>query len=151
MAPSAAFARGPFLLVYALDQQLSQLLVQRMADAPLTPPDFAVTSALRLAQPCRPTELARILGMRQTTLSNHLRRLGERGLVRRRPDPHDGRAALLRLTAKGRRDTEACFPAFSDAIVLFRKALTDEGVDEAEVLATLETVGRALGAAIRAP
>jgi len=89
--------------------------------------------------------------MRPTTLSNHLRRLGERGLVRRRPDPHDGRAALLRLTAKGRRDTEACFPAFSDAIVLFRKALADEGVDEAEVLATLETVGRALDAAIRAP
>lgn len=151
MPEPAPFARGPFLLLYALDQQLSQLLVQRMAESPLTPPDFAVTSALRLAQPCRPTELARILGMRPTTLSNHLRRLGERGLVRRRPDPRDGRAALLQLTARGRRDTEACFPAFSDAIMLFRKALADEGVDEAEVLTTLETLGRALDAAISAP
>ena len=129
MPKPAPFARGPFLLVYALDQQLDQLLVQRMADSPLTPPDFAVTSALRLAQPCRPTELARILGMRPTTLSNHLRRLGDRGLVRRRPDPHDGRAALIQLTAKGRRDTEACFPAFADAIGLFRKGLAEEGVD----------------------
>lgn len=151
MPKPAPFTRGPFLLVYALDQQLSQLLVQRMADSPLTPPDFAVTSALRLAQPCRPTELARILGMRPTTLSNHLRRLGDRGLVRRRPDPHDGRAALIQLTAKGRRDTEACFPAFADAIVLFRKALAEEGVDEGQVLEVLEAVGRALGAAVRAP
>jgi DNA-binding MarR family transcriptional regulator len=151
MAEPAPFARGAFLLVYALDQQLSQLLAQRMADSPLTPPDFAVTSALRLAQPCRPTELARILGMRPTTLSNHLRRLGERGLVRRRPDPRDGRAALLQLTAKGRRDTEACFPAFGDAIVLFRKALAEEGVDEGHVLDVFEAVDRALDAAVRAP
>jgi len=94
---------------------------------------------------------ARILGMRPTTLSNHLRRLGDRGLVRRRPDPHDGRAALIQLTAKGRRDTEACFPAFADAIGLFRKGLAEEGVDEEQVLVVLEAVARALGAAVRAP
>ena len=113
-----------------------------MADAPLTPPDFAVTSALRLAQPCRPTDLARILGMRPTTLSNHLRRLGDRGLVRRRPDPHDGRAALIQLTAKGRRDAEACFPAFAERSASFardspRRGST-EGVEEEQVLVVLE-------------
>jgi hypothetical protein len=32
-----------------------------------------------------------------------------------------------------------------------REALADEGVDEADVLAALETVGRALDAAIKAP
>ena len=59
--------------------------------------------------------------------------------------------ALIPLTAKGRRDTEACFPAFADAVGLFRKGLGEEGVDEEQVLVVLEAVARALGAAVRAP
>ena len=47
--------------------------------------------------------------------------------------------------------TEACFPAFADAIGLFRKGLAEEGVDEAQVLEVLEAMGRALNAAVRAP
>jgi DNA-binding MarR family transcriptional regulator len=141
--------RGPFLLLFATDQQLARLLQTAMVDAPLRPDEFAVTSALRLTAPVRPSELAEITGLRPTTLSNYLRRFEGSGLVRRRRDPLDGRASLLTLTAKGLRRTEACFPAFEHAIGTFRKALVEEGVPEKDVLDTLESVSRALAAATR--
>lgn len=139
--------RGPFLLLFATDQQLARLLQIAMGDAPLRPDEFAVTSALRLAAPVRPSELAEITGLRPTTLSNYLRRFEESGLVRRRRDPADGRATLLTLTTKGRRQTEACFPAFEAAIGAFRKALAGEGVPERDVIDTLEAVSRAIATA----
>ncbi|MEP6664939.1 MAG: MarR family winged helix-turn-helix transcriptional regulator [Nocardioidaceae bacterium] len=141
------FQRGPFLLVFALDQQLAGLLSEAMAGAPLRPGEFAVTSALRLHGPVRPTILATTLGMRPTTLSNHLRRLAESGHVRRRPDASDGRAVLVSLTAKGVRETEACFPAFAAAIGSYQKHLAAEGVDESASLGLLEAMSRALAAA----
>lgn len=139
--------RGPFLLLFATDQQLSRLLGAAMADSPLRPDEFAVTSVLRLSGPVRPSELAELTGLRPTTLSNHLRRFEDSGLVQRRPDPRDGRATLVALTDRGERDTTACFPGFEAAISTFRKALADEGVPEADVIDTLEAVSRALAAA----
>ena len=117
--------RGPFILIFALDGQLSTLLSRAMDGAPLRPQEFALTSVLRLTGAIRPTALADIVGMRPTSLSNHLRRLIDSGHVRRRTDPADGRAALINLTAKGVRDTEACFPAFGAAIATFRRHLAD--------------------------
>lgn len=139
--------RGPFLLLFATDQQLSRLLATAMADCPLRPDEFAVTSVLRLAGPVRPTELAELTGLRPTTLSNYLRRFEGADLVRRRRDPADGRAYLVALTARGERATVDCFPAFEASISSFRKALADEGVDERDVIDTLEAVSRALATA----
>jgi DNA-binding MarR family transcriptional regulator len=139
--------RGPFLLLYAVNQQLSSLLAQSMDGAPLTPGEFAITSALRLIEPARPSRLAEVTGLRPTTLSNHLRGFEERGLVRRRRDPADGRASLLSLTPRGLRDTEACFPQFGEAVEQFRKAAADEGLVELDLLDQLESVHRALESA----
>jgi DNA-binding MarR family transcriptional regulator len=140
--------RGPFILVFALDQQLSTLLSRSMRDAPLRPDEFAVTSVVRLMEPVRPTALADTIGMRPTTLSNYLRRLSESRHVRRRPDPADGRAALISLTRKGVRDTEACFPGFGRALETFQHNLKSEGVDQHDLLAILEAMSRAVDATI---
>jgi DNA-binding MarR family transcriptional regulator len=140
--------RGPFILVFALDQQLSTVLAKAMADAPISPDVFAVTSVLRLIQPARPTVLAQTIGMRPTTLSNYLRRLEESGLIRRRRDPADGRASLLRLTAKGTRQTEACFPGFARALDTFDRNAKAEGLKPTELLSTLEAMSRALDATL---
>lgn len=139
--------RGPFILIFALDQQLARLLNASMADAPLRPDEFAVTSVLRLTGEVRPTELAATIGMRPTSLSNYLRRLGDAGLVTRRPDPRDGRSVLVSLTRRGVRQTEQCFPAFEAAITAFGRHLRAEGVKQSEVLGTLEAISRALEAA----
>ena len=140
--------RGPFLLLFATGRQLSTLLQEEMTGAPLTPDEFAVTSVLRLEQPVRPTELARLTGLRPTTLSNYLRRFEAAGVVTRRRDPDDGRASLVELTTEGVARTEACFPAFSSAIGSFQKALAEAGVAELDVVETLESVSRALDLAL---
>ena len=90
--------RGPFLLASALGQQLGNLLQQAMADAPLTPGEFAVYSALRLMQPTTPTQLATALGMKATTLSSALVRMSKSGHLKRRRNPADGRSVILTLT-----------------------------------------------------
>lgn len=133
--------RGPFLLIFALDQQLAGLLQQAMADAPLTPGEFAVYSALRLMQPTTPTQLAGTLGMKPTTLSSVLVRMSKNGHLKRRRNPADGRSVILTLSAEGLRATEACFTGFSVAIEAFRRQLT---VDEATLLANLEAVSGAI-------
>ncbi len=140
--------RGPFLLLFATGRQLSTLLQEVMVDAPLSPDEFAVTSVLLIEAPVRPTELARLTGLRPTTLSNYLRRFEADGLVTRRRDPDDGRASLVELTGEGEERTRACFPAFATAIGTFQKALADGGVPELDVLETLEAVSKALGVAL---
>jgi DNA-binding MarR family transcriptional regulator len=140
--------RGPFLLLFATGRQLSTLLHEELADAPLTPDEFAVTSVLLLEQPVRPTELARLTGLRPTTMSNYLRRFEAGGVVTRRRDPDDGRATLVELTADGKARTEACFPGFGSAIGSFQKALAEAGVPELDVIEALEGVSRALDLAL---
>ena len=139
--------RGPFLLLYAVGQQLSALLARAFADCPLTPGDFAVTSVLALTGPIRPGALSEHTGLRPTTLSNYLRRFEEAGIVVRRPDPADGRASLVSLTATGTERTTACYPAFDSAIGAFRSSLADEGLDEDALLRVLESASRALAGA----
>ena len=139
--------RGPFLLIFAVDQQLAGLLGQTMRDAPLRPGEFAVYSALRLEQPVTPTRLAGVLGMPATTLSSALRKMTEAGHLRRRPNPADGRSALIELTPAGLALTEGCFPAFRGAIEEFREQLAAQFVTEHELLRVLEGASRAIAAA----
>ncbi|MDQ1741811.1 MAG: Winged helix DNA-binding domain [Pseudonocardiales bacterium] len=136
--------RGPFLLVFALGQQLGTLLQQAMADAPLPPNEFAVYSALRLMQPTTPTQLAGALGMKATTLSSVLVRMSRSGHLKRRRNPADGRSVILTLSASGVRVTEACFATFGVAIEAFRRQLR---IDESVLLADLEAMSQALARA----
>jgi DNA-binding MarR family transcriptional regulator len=140
--------RGPFLLLFATGRQLRTLLDEELADAPLTPDEFAVTSVLLIEQPVRPTELARLTGLRPTTLSNYLRRFEADGVVSRRRDPDDGRASLVELTKEGKERTEACFPGFASAIGSFQKALAETGLPELDVVDMLEGISRALDLAL---
>ncbi|MEU8547785.1 MarR family transcriptional regulator [Streptomyces roseoverticillatus] len=50
----------------------------------------------------RATDLAAYFGVGKATMSRQLRALAELGLVTREPDPADGRASLVRITAEGR-------------------------------------------------
>jgi DNA-binding MarR family transcriptional regulator len=136
--------RGPFLLVFALGQQLGNLLQQAMTNAPLTPNEFAVYSALRLMQPTTPTQLAGALGMKATTLSSVLVRMSRNGHLKRRRNPADGRSVILTLSASGVRVTEACFAGFGVAIEAFRRQLS---IDESALLDDLEAMSAALARA----
>jgi DNA-binding MarR family transcriptional regulator len=137
--------RGPFLLSYAIDQQVTQLLDLTFVEAPLRPGEFAIYSVLNLVQETTPSELAQDLGMSRSTLSNWLRRMDSRGHLVRRSNPGDGRSHLVSLTESGREVTLACFPAFGLAISTFRAHLVG---DEDVVLAAMEAMSAALAGAV---
>jgi DNA-binding MarR family transcriptional regulator len=74
--------------------------------------DFAVIATLvRLADgSVSQRRLASELGLSAGTVSVRMDRLVQRGLVDRRPDPDDGRGALVSLTDRGQELFEACAP-----------------------------------------
>jgi DNA-binding MarR family transcriptional regulator len=66
----------------------------------------AALEALRAEGPMRLGALGRRLGVAPSTLSRNLTRLQESGAVIRQPEPNDGRASRVALTAAGRRAAE---------------------------------------------
>lgn len=62
---------------------------------------YPVISALARLGPCSAAQLAAEIGIDRSVVSRHASRLQEHGLIRREPDPADGRATLLTLTAAG--------------------------------------------------
>jgi DNA-binding MarR family transcriptional regulator len=67
----------------------------------LTPTQTACLSQLAGRGACRITLLAKLLGVTQPTASDAIAALERKALVERRPDPGDGRATCVHLTAAG--------------------------------------------------
>jgi DNA-binding MarR family transcriptional regulator len=63
---------------------------------------YGLLALLNVAGPTRLTHIAVQLGIGKGTTSRQIAGLERLGLVRRRPDPGDGRAALLEMTDEGR-------------------------------------------------
>lgn len=100
VAPLAVLSR-----VSRLARHLDRARRIAFAEHDLEAFEFDVLTALRRAGP--PYELSPGRLLRETlvgsgTMTNRLDRLESRGLVRRRPDPADGRSVRVRLTARGR-------------------------------------------------
>ena len=94
--------------------------------------------------PLRLTELATELGMPLTTASDVVRRLEARTLVRRIPNPDDGRSFLFELTARGDREWRRGWGALQRIDERIRSELDDyDGMK-----ASLSTLGKAFGAAL---
>lgn len=64
---------------------------------------YAVLLTISRSAPLRLVELADEFGLDKSTMSRQVTALQSLGLVRRRPDPEDGRAFLLELSEDGRR------------------------------------------------
>jgi DNA-binding MarR family transcriptional regulator len=93
--------------VYRLQKQLKRLYrrVQRELPAGEGGPSYSAQQVLvaveRAGRALRPGELAAELQMATSNVAATLRSLEADGLVVRRPDPEDGRKALVSLTAGG--------------------------------------------------
>ena len=74
--------------------------------------DFAVIATLVrvAAESLSQRRLASELGLSAGTVSLRIDRLVQQGLAERRPDPDDGRGALVSVTDRGRELFEACAP-----------------------------------------
>ena len=67
---------------------------------------YPVLSGLARTGPCSAADLAVEVGLDRSGVTRRASRLADAGLVRREPDPADGRATLLILTDEGRRVVE---------------------------------------------
>ena len=103
-----------------------------LAAAGLSSPEFAVLANLcRAGHPYRLTQrqLMDQLGLSSGTISVRIDQLARRGLVRRDPDPDDGRSVQVTLTADGER--------------LFRAVAPEHLANEARLVAALDPAGQA--------
>ena len=89
--------------VYVLGQAVNEMLIEGLAEAPLTPTEYAIYSAIIEREPATPSELSHALGMPAQTMSDWIGTLRERGHATTRRNPRDGRSHLVGLTPAGRR------------------------------------------------
>lgn len=80
----------------------AQAELARAVHPELEPAAYGLLVRLEETEPARATVLAAYFGVGKATMSRQLRALEDLGLVTREPDPADGRAFLMRLTAEGR-------------------------------------------------
>ncbi len=80
---------------------LIEPFLQRMAVYELRPVDFSVLSLIQHNPGITSRQLCNTLGILAPNLVGMIRTLEKRGLISRKPHPHDGRANGLHATAAG--------------------------------------------------
>ncbi|HEY0417635.1 MAG TPA: MarR family transcriptional regulator [Gaiellaceae bacterium] len=123
---------------------MAQLVERELAADGVDADGYALLSLVGVRSPVRLTEVASELGMPLTTASDVVRRLERRGLVRRFPNPEDGRSFLFELSARGDREWRRGY----GALTRINTALL-ERIDEPAVRAALEGLGAAFAEALQ--
>ena len=111
-----------------LQASTTSQLVGRIVEAQLEQvgiPGFllALLTHIRHLQPVSPTAVALASGAPPTTLRDNIQRLVDRRLIRRLPNPDDGRSYLLVLTQRGDIAVRAADPALLVAYVKLEERL----------------------------
>jgi MarR family transcriptional regulator for hemolysin len=78
---------------------------------------------IRDREPVSPSEISSATGVPLTTLRDNIQRLVDRRLVRRTPNPDDGRSYLLRVTPHGRSVTESAGDALHETYAALERLL----------------------------
>ncbi|MET7460168.1 MarR family transcriptional regulator [Nonomuraea sp. NPDC005501] len=114
---------------------------QDLAAIGLSDPDYEVLSTLseRPGRASTLREQAAKMGWSRSRLSRHASRMETRGLVRREPDPDDGRGCYLVLTEQGLEALEDAAPAHLESV---RRHVIDR-LSPAD-LSALESIARKL-------
>jgi DNA-binding MarR family transcriptional regulator len=101
--PESAFPHdNPLFRFFRIGNLMRQLVTRAVEGSGLSSDEYGVFSGVLNLQRVSPTELASKLGVPPTTISVYLARFLEQGLIRRLPNPDDGRSYLVEPTDKGR-------------------------------------------------
>ena len=92
----------PGFLIRRLHQLHCALFVEETRGFGITPVQYSLMTTLAACGELEQNSLALRIGLERTSVAEVLPRLLTRGLLTRRRSPADGRARLIRLTAKGR-------------------------------------------------
>ncbi|MFC5750735.1 MarR family winged helix-turn-helix transcriptional regulator [Actinomadura rugatobispora] len=116
LTPDEGLTWRSHLRVHAL---LSAGLARRLArDSGLSGADFEILAALATSPDGRMTSLRvrRTLVWEKSRLSHQVRRMEQRGLIVREPNPDDARSSLLALTPAGRATVEDAFAPYAQYV-----------------------------------
>jgi DNA-binding MarR family transcriptional regulator len=108
---------GSGILLFELYRasQWSEALVRReLRRVGVEPHLFGLLTLIRRHAPVAPSTIVAAGGIPATTLRDNVERLVRRGLVRRRPNPADGRSYLIELTPAGLLVFDVAGPVFAD-------------------------------------
>lgn len=144
-APAAALAFELFNEIAIIDQLASTVFERALPDG-MTRAQFTVLNHfVRLRHAERsPAQLADAFQVTRPTMTSTLARMERAGLIAIRPDPVDGRAKLVSLTAAGRAAREAGIAAIAPLLPLLDGAIAQD--DIARILPPLRAVRIALDA-----
>ena len=114
-------------VLYAL-MTIGRVLRQRIQGDGLDPGAFWLLKVLSTQDAMRVTELAALANLDASTVSRHVSQLHRSGLIDRTPDPDDGRAQRVALSASGRQ-------ILRDGLVRRRTLLSTslEGWDQSDI------------------
>ncbi|HEY6538665.1 MAG TPA: MarR family winged helix-turn-helix transcriptional regulator [Candidatus Dormibacteraeota bacterium] len=101
--PTRSAPAPPAIVLRVLIGRLARRLRQTQAGGQLTPTQLSVLGAVAQRGPIGLAELSQLEGINPTMLSRIVAKLGGVGLLSRRVDAFDGRAATVRATEQGRR------------------------------------------------
>ncbi|TKK87146.1 winged helix-turn-helix transcriptional regulator [Herbidospora galbida] len=121
----AALVRASFLI--------SAVYAESARDHGLTPQQGQLLCVL-MGRPYRMNDLGATLRLAKSSLTELVDRTSQRGLVRREPDPSDGRAVLVTLTDQGAAAAETFYAETCDRVARVPGSL---GAGEQGVLAEL--------------
>src|SRR5258708_13139888 len=82
-------------------EDFNSLFIRLPASGRLSFSALSVLHTLSRVGPCRLSDLVRTEQIKQPALTSAVAKLERDGLIERRPDPCDGRASMLSLTADG--------------------------------------------------
>ena len=105
-----------FLLQRARRAALAHVNARTLDRLGVSVAQLGTLSYLAQRHGCTMTEIAELLDLNKPAASAMLRRLERARLIRREPNPRDGRGTLLFLTAKGERVRLASRPVFQRAM-----------------------------------
>jgi DNA-binding MarR family transcriptional regulator len=108
-------------------EQLARTQLERNLPDGLKMPQFGVLNHLvRLGGEWSPARLASAFQVTKGAMTNTLQRLEARGLIRVIPDPNDGRAKLVSITAAGRDMRLRCVDSVSPLLTELLAELSDQ-------------------------
>ena len=113
--------------VRMLNRVITSIYDDALAKAGVKTPQFNVLVAVSNRPEIRPSELAKVLAMDESTLSRNVDRMCAKGLLRLNPD-EDRRSHRLTVTAKGLAVIEQAYPAWQKAQEEASRRLGAEGV-----------------------
>src|SRR5258705_9043660 len=90
----------PALLIAVAQRLLARIVDTRFRDIGISVSQLPVAVALKDGASLSQKELTRRAGVEQPSMAQLLARMERDGVIRRKPDPADGRSSLISLTAR---------------------------------------------------